>query len=99
MLHQRRTDAGCRFSGGSASRMMAGFRGTPHKARALFLEGDCNAKAYRLPVFMIDRFLAARFWFSKATPNAVLFAHGCFWHGTWENPPYCSLFKWPLNPG
>lgn len=69
------------------SRMMAGIRGTNTKPEVLLRKG-LHAEGFRFrlhtpalpgkPDIVLPRY------------RAVVFAHGCFWHGH-----DCHLFKWP----
>lgn len=69
------------------SRMMAGIRGTNTKPE-LILRRGLHAKGFRFRLH--DRKLPGRPDLVFPRYNAVIFAHGCFWHGH-----DCHLFKWP----
>jgi len=69
------------------SRMMAGIRGTNTKPELLLRRGLHRA-GFRFRLH--DRALPGKPDMVFPRRNAVLFAHGCFWHG--HN---CHLFKWP----
>jgi DNA mismatch endonuclease (patch repair protein) len=71
------------------SRMMAGIRGTDTKPE-LMLRRGLHAMGFRFRLH--DRKLPGRPDIVFPRFNAVLFAHGCFWHG--HN---CHLFKWPAS--
>jgi DNA mismatch endonuclease (patch repair protein) len=67
--------------------MMAGIKGKDTRPE-LILRGGLHARGLR---FRLDRRdLPGRPDLSFPKWNAVLFAHGCFWHGHG-----CHLFKWP----
>lgn len=71
------------------SRMMSGIRSRNTKPEMLLRRGLHRAGfRYRLH----DRSLPGRPDMVFPRRNAVLFAHGCFWHG--HN---CHLFKWPAT--
>jgi len=69
------------------SRMMAGIRGTNTKPELLLRRGLHRA-GFRFRLH--DRALPGKPDLVFPRRHAVLFAHGCFWHG--HN---CHLFKWP----
>lgn len=69
------------------SRMMAGIRGTNTKPELLLRKG-LHAAGFRFRLH--DRRLPGRPDMVFPRHNAVIFAHGCFWHGH-----DCHLFKWP----
>lgn len=69
------------------SRMMSGIRGGNTKPE-LFLRKGLFARGLRFRLH--DRKLPGRPDLVLKARNAVLFAHGCFWHGH-----DCPLFKWP----
>lgn len=69
------------------SRMMAGIRGTDTKPELLLRRGLHRA-GFRFRLH--DRALPGKPDMVFPRRRAVLFAHGCFWHG--HN---CHLFKWP----
>jgi DNA mismatch endonuclease (patch repair protein) len=71
------------------SRMMAGIRGINTKPELLLRRGlHCAGFRYRLH----DRALPGKPDMVFPRRHAVLFAHGCFWHGH-----DCHLFKWPAT--
>jgi len=71
------------------SRMMSGIRSTNTKPELLLRRGLHRAGfRYRLH----DRSLPGRPDMVFPRRGAVLFAHGCFWHGHG-----CHLFKWPAT--
>ncbi len=69
------------------SRMMSGIRGTNTKPELLLRKG-LHALGFRFRLH--DRSLPGRPDIVLPRYRAVIFAHGCFWHG--HN---CHLFKWP----
>jgi DNA mismatch endonuclease (patch repair protein) len=69
------------------SRMMAGIRGTNTKPE-LVLRRGLHGAGFRFRLH--DRALPGKPDMVFRRRSAVLFAHGCFWHG--HN---CHLFKWP----
>ncbi|MET4789564.1 DNA mismatch endonuclease (patch repair protein) [Bradyrhizobium japonicum] len=69
------------------SRMMAGIRGTNTKPELLLRKG-LHAVGFRFRLH--DRRLPGRPDMVFPRYNAVILAHGCFWHGH-----DCHLFKWP----
>ncbi|MBR1256406.1 DNA mismatch endonuclease Vsr [Bradyrhizobium sp. AUGA SZCCT0240] len=68
------------------SRMMSGIRGKNTKPE-IFLRKGLHAEGFR---FRIHAPLPGKPDMVFPKWNAVLFVHGCFWHG--HN---CHLFKWP----
>jgi DNA mismatch endonuclease (patch repair protein) len=71
------------------SRMMASIRGFDTMPE-LFLRKGLHKLGYRFRLH--DRRLPGRPDLVFKSRTAVLFAHGCFWHGH-----DCSLFRWPKN--
>lgn len=71
------------------SRMMAGIRGKNTKPE-LMLRHGLHAAGFRFRLH--DRALPGKPDIVFPRYTAVLFAHGCFWHG--HN---CHLFKWPSS--
>jgi DNA mismatch endonuclease (patch repair protein) len=69
------------------SRMMAGIRGKDTKPELLLRKG-LHAAGFRYRLH--DRALPGRPDMVFPRHRAVLFAHGCFWHGH-----DCHLFRWP----
>lgn len=69
------------------SRMMSGIRGTNTKPELLLRKG-LHAMGFRFRLH--DRSLPGKPDIVLPRYNAVIFAHGCFWHGH-----DCHLFKWP----
>ena len=69
------------------SRMMAGIRSTNTKPELLLRRG-LHARGLRFRLH--DRSLAGTPDLVLPRWRAVVFAHGCFWHGH-----DCHLFKWP----
>jgi DNA mismatch endonuclease (patch repair protein) len=69
------------------SRMMAGIRGKDTKPE-LILRRGLHAAGFRFRLH--DRSLPGHPDLVFTRYNAVLFAHGCFWHGH-----DCHLFRWP----
>jgi DNA mismatch endonuclease (patch repair protein) len=67
--------------------MMAGIRGTNTKPEMLLRKG-LHRLAFRYRLH--DRHLPGRPDIVFPKYGAVIFAHGCFWHGH-----DCHLFKWP----
>lgn len=69
------------------SRMMAGIRGRDTRPELLIRRGlHANGYRYRLH----DRKLPGSPDLVFASRRAVVFVHGCFWHGH-----DCPLFRWP----
>lgn len=66
---------------------MAGIRGTNTKPEMLLRKG-LHARGFRFRLH--DRSLPGKPDIVLPRYGAVVFAHGCFWHG--HN---CHLFKWP----
>ena len=71
------------------SRMMAGIRGKNTKPE-LMLRRGLHAAGFRFRLH--DRTLPGKPDIVFPRYRAVLFAHGCFWHGH-----DCHLFKWPSS--
>lgn len=71
------------------SRMMSGIRGSNTKPELLLRRG-LHSKGFRFRLH--DRALAGRPDIVFPRFRAVIFAHGCFWHG--HN---CNLFRWPAT--
>ncbi|MGA1831231.1 very short patch repair endonuclease [Rhizobium wenxiniae] len=71
------------------SRMMAGIRGKNTKPE-LTLRRGLHAAGFRFRLH--DRTLPGKPDIVFPRYRAVLFAHGCFWHGH-----DCHLFKWPSS--
>src|ERR1700710_200975 len=69
------------------SRMMAGIRGT-NTAPEMILRCALHAEGFRYRLH--DRRLPGKPDMVFSRHHAVIFAHGCFWHGH-----DCHLFKWP----
>ena len=69
------------------SRMMAGIRGTNTKPELLLRKG-LHARGFRFRLH--DKRLPGKPDLVLPRYRAVLFAHGCFWHGH-----DCHLFRWP----
>lgn len=69
------------------SRMMAGIRGTNTKPELLLRRG-LHARGFRFRLH--DPALPGKPDIVLPRYRAVIFAHGCFWHGH-----DCHLFKWP----
>lgn len=69
------------------SRMMSGIRGTNTKPELLLRKG-LHAIGFRFRLH--DRSLPGKPDIVLPRYRAVIFAHGCFWHGH-----DCHLFKWP----
>jgi DNA mismatch endonuclease (patch repair protein) len=69
------------------SRMMSGIRGTNTKPELLLRKG-LHALGFRFRLH--DRSLPGKPDIVFPRYRAVIFAHGCFWHGH-----DCHLFKWP----
>jgi DNA mismatch endonuclease, patch repair protein len=67
---------------------MAGIRGKNTKPE-IFLRKALHAEGFR---FRIHTALPGRPDMVFPKRNAVLFVHGCFWHGH-----DCHLFKWPKS--
>ncbi len=71
------------------SRMMAGIRSRDTKPEMILRHG-LHAAGFRYRLH--DRALPGRPDMVFPRYHAVLFAHGCFWHGH-----DCHLFKWPAS--
>lgn len=71
------------------SRMMAGIRSTNTKPE-LLLRSGLHRSGFRFRLH--DRSLPGKPDMVFPRRRAVLFAHGCFWHGH-----DCHLFKWPKS--
>uniref|UniRef100_UPI003F495E5D very short patch repair endonuclease n=1 Tax=Ensifer adhaerens TaxID=106592 RepID=UPI003F495E5D len=71
------------------SRMMSGIRGTNTKPELLLRKG-LHAMGFRFRLH--DRSLPGKPDIVLPRYKAVIFAHGCFWHGH-----DCHLFKWPAT--
>ena len=69
------------------SRMMAGIRGTNTKPE-LILRRGLHARGFRFRLH--SRRLPGKPDIVLPKHRAVIFVHGCFWHGH-----ECSLFRWP----
>jgi DNA mismatch endonuclease (patch repair protein) len=69
------------------SRMMSGIRGTNTKPELLLRKG-LHTMGFRFRLH--DRSLPGKPDIVLPRYRAVIFAHGCFWHGH-----SCHLFKWP----
>ena len=69
------------------SRMMSGIRGKNTKPELLIRRG-LHAKGFRY--LLHDRRLPGKPDLVFPKHRAVIFVHGCFWHGH-----DCHLFKWP----
>ncbi|TAZ73768.1 DNA mismatch endonuclease Vsr [Rhizobium ruizarguesonis] len=69
------------------SRMMSGIRGTNTKPELILRKG-LHALGFRYRLH--DRTLPGKPDIVLPRYNAVIFAHGCFWHGH-----DCHLFRWP----
>ena len=69
------------------SRMMAGIRGKNTKPE-LLLRSGLHRRGFRFKVH--DRNLPGKPDIVLPRYHAVIFVHGCFWHGH-----DCNLFKWP----
>ncbi len=74
-------------SPGVRSRMMAGIRGGDTKPE-LFLRKALHARGFRFR--LRDPALPGKPDIVLPRYRAVIFVHGCFWHGH-----DCHLFKWP----
>jgi DNA mismatch endonuclease (patch repair protein) len=70
------------------SRMMSGIRGKNTKPE-IFLRKALHAEGFR---FRLHTSLPGKPDMVFPKWNAVLFVHGCFWHGH-----TCHLFKWPTS--
>lgn len=70
-------------------RMMAGIRAVDTKPEILLRKG-LHARGFRFRLH--DRALPGRPDIVLPLYRAVIFAHGCFWHGH-----DCHLFKWPAT--
>ncbi len=71
------------------SRMMAGIRGKNTKPEMILRRGLHRA-GFRF--LLHDRVLPGKPDMAFPRRRAVIFAHGCFWHGH-----DCYLFKWPSS--
>ncbi len=71
------------------SRMMAGIRGKDTKPEIILRKG-LHAAGFRYRLH--DRSLPGKPDMVFPRHRAVLFAHGCFWHGH-----DCHLFRWPSS--
>lgn len=71
------------------SRMMSGIRGRDTKPEMILRKG-LHAAGFRFRLH--DRALPGRPDMVFPRRRAVLFAHGCFWHGH-----DCHLFRWPAS--
>lgn len=71
------------------SRMMSGIRGKNTKPEMVLRQG-LHAMGFRFRLH--DRALPGKPDLVFPRRRAVLFAHGCFWHGH-----DCHLFKWPSS--
>jgi DNA mismatch endonuclease (patch repair protein) len=71
------------------SRMMAGIRGTNTKPELLLRRG-LHAQGFRFRLH--EKRLPGKPDIVLPRYRAVIFAHGCFWHGH-----DCHLFKWPTT--
>lgn len=71
------------------SRMMSGIRGANTKPE-LLLRSGLHRAGFRFRLH--DRALPGRPDMVFPARRAVLFAHGCFWHGH-----DCHLFQWPKS--
>lgn len=69
------------------SRMMSGIRGA-HTKPEIFIRSGLHRRGFRFRLH--DRSLPGRPDLVLPRWNAVIFAHGCFWHGH-----QCVLFRWP----
>lgn len=69
--------------------MMAGIKGT-HTKPELFLRRGLHSRGFRFRLH--DKTLLGRPDLVFRGLGAVIFAHGCFWHGH-----QCALFKWPSS--
>lgn len=69
------------------SRMMSGIRGKDTKPEMIVRRG-LHARGYRFRLH--DKGLPGRPDLVFPKYRAVIFVHGCFWHGH-----DCHLFKWP----
>ncbi len=74
-------------SPGVRSRMMAGIRGKNTKPE-LMLRSGLHRAGFRFRLH--DKSLPGKPDLVLPKYHAVIFAHGCFWHGH-----DCHLFKWP----
>lgn len=68
---------------------MAGIRGVNTRPE-LLIRRSLHAKGFRFRLH--DRELAGKPDLVLRSRKAVIFVHGCFWHGH-----DCSLFKWPSS--
>lgn len=71
------------------SRMMAGIRGKDTKPEMILRKG-LHSLGFRYRLH--DKKLPGKPDMVFPKYNAVIFAHGCFWHGH-----SCHLFKWPAS--
>ena len=71
------------------SRMMSGIRGRDTKPEMVIRRG-LHARGYRYRLH--SRRLPGRPDLVFTSRKAVIFVHGCFWHGHG-----CPLFKWPAT--
>ncbi|MBA4132925.1 MAG: very short patch repair endonuclease [Hyphomicrobium sp.] len=71
------------------SRMMSGIRGRDTRPEMILRKG-LHAAGFRFRLH--DRALPGRPDMVFPRRRAVLFAHGCFWHGH-----DCHLFRWPAS--
>jgi len=69
------------------SRMMSGIRGKNTKPELLIRKG-LHARGFRFRLH--DKLLPGKPDLVLPKYSAVIFVHGCFWHGH-----DCHLFKWP----
>jgi DNA mismatch endonuclease (patch repair protein) len=69
--------------------MMSGIRGTNTKPELILRKG-LHARGFRFRLH--DRLLPGKPDIAFPRHRAVIFAHGCFWHGH-----DCHLFKWPAT--
>jgi DNA mismatch endonuclease (patch repair protein) len=69
--------------------MMSGIRGA-HTKPELFVRSGLHRRGFRYRLH--DRSLPGRPDLVFPAFGAVIFAHGCFWHGH-----QCALFKWPSS--
>src|SRR5690242_17152358 len=76
-------------SSGVRSRMMAGIRGKNTKPE-LLLRCGLHRAGFRFRLH--ERSLSGRPDMTFAKYHAVIFAHGCFWHGH-----DCHLFRMPMS--
>lgn len=71
------------------SRMMSGIRGKDTKPELQIRKG-LHARGFRYRLH--DKRLPGKPDVVLPKYNAVIFVHGCFWHGH-----DCHLFKWPMS--